>query len=56
MVWVNASERLPKPFACVWIKTSTGRQATAYVKSNGEWIINCPKVAADNPTVMEWRE
>lgn len=56
MRWLSVGQGLPKPFVKVWVKTSTGRQATAYVKSNGEWVINCPKVAAEKPTVVEWRE
>ncbi|MFM7948457.1 hypothetical protein [Hafnia paralvei] len=53
---IPADQRLPKPFVVVWATTDSGRKVTAYVKSNGEWVINCPKVAAENPTIVGWRE
>lgn len=49
---IPADQRLPKPFVVVWATTDSGRKVTAYVKSNGEWVINCPKVAAENPTIV----
>jgi len=56
MDWVTANERQPQPFARVWIKTSDGRQATGHVNSSGEWVIHCPRIAAERPTVIAWRE
>lgn len=56
MEWINSSRQLPKPFDRVWVKTSTGRQATGYVNSSGEWVINCPRIAAQKPTVISWRD
>lgn len=55
-MWIPVSERLPKPFTRVWVKTSNGRQTTGYVNSGGEWRINCPRIAAENPIVVSWRE
>ncbi len=55
MDWVSAKGRQPKPFTRVWIKTSNGRQTTGYVNSSGDWVINCPLVAAENPAVIAWR-
>jgi len=46
----------PKPYDRVWLKTSTGRQTTGYVKNSGEWVISCPRIAAEKPTVISWRE
>lgn len=56
MSWIPVAQRLPKPFNRVWLKTSTGQQTTGYVNSNGGWVINCPRIAAENPTVISWRE
>ena len=56
MSFISVTQRLPKPFSRVWLKTSTGRQTTGYVKSSGEWVINCPHIAAEKPTVISWRE
>lgn len=56
MPWIPAAHRLPKPFNRVWLKTSCGRQTTGYVKSSGEWVINCPRIAAEKPTVISWKE
>lgn len=47
---------LPNPFVVVWAITDSGRKVTAYVRSSGEWVINCPKIAAENPTIVGWRE
>ena len=56
MMWVPVAERLPKPFERVWIKTDTNKQTTGFVNSHGEWAINCPKIAAEQPAVVSWRE
>lgn len=56
MSWILAAQRLPKPFNRVWLKTSCGRQTTGYVNSSGEWVFNCKRIAAENPTVTSWRE
>jgi hypothetical protein len=42
MAWVSVQQRLPRTFTRVWVITDTGQQTTAYVKSDGEWFINCP--------------
>lgn len=54
MDWLPASQ-LPKPFERVWVKTSNGRQTTGYVNSSGDWMINCPRIAAEKPAITEWR-
>lgn len=54
MNWQPPSS-LPKPFERVWLKTSTSRQTTGYVNSSGEWVIACPRIAAEKPTVISWR-
>ncbi|WP_267369245.1 MULTISPECIES: hypothetical protein [unclassified Pantoea] len=56
MSFIPVTQRLPKPFNRVWLKTSTGRQTTGYVKSSGEWVISCPRIAAEKPAVISWRE
>ncbi len=56
MATVCANQRLPKPFSRVWVKTDSGKETTAYVNAAGEWRINCPRIAAENPTVVSWRE
>lgn len=55
-MWIPVSERLTKAFSRVWVKTDTGAQATGYVSEAGEWRINCPRIAAEKPTVISWRE
>lgn len=55
MDWQPASKP-PKPFERVWVKTSSGRQTTGYVNSRGEWVINCPRIAAEKPAVTSWRK
>lgn len=56
MEWISTKDRQPKPFARVWIKTSNGRQTTGYVNSGGDWVINCPRIAAEKSAVIAWRE
>lgn len=55
-MWIPVSDRLPKPFNRVWVKTDSDKQTTAYVTAAGEWRINCPRIAAERPTVESWRE
>lgn len=55
-MWVPVSERLPKAFSRVWVKTAKGEQTTGYVNDAGEWRINCPRIAAEKPTVTSWRK
>lgn len=55
-MWVPVSERLPKAFSRVWVKTDRGAQTTGYVNDAGEWRINCPRIAADKPIVTSWRK
>lgn len=56
MEWIPAAERKPKEFARVWVLTDTNRQTTGFVKSNGEWHINCPHIRATGAVVLQWRE
>lgn len=41
MTYKSVKHGLPRSFARVWVMTDTGRETTGYVKSNGEWFINC---------------
>ncbi len=56
MTWTPVSVRLPRSFTRVWVLTDTGRETTGYVKSDGEWFINCPRVRATGAVVLRWRE
>lgn len=56
MTWVSVSVRLPRAFTRVWVMTDTGRETTGYVKSDGEWFINCPRIRATGAVVLRWRE
>lgn len=56
MKWTPVSVRLPRSFALVWVLTDTGRETTGYVKSDGEWFINCPRIRATGAVVLRWRE
>ncbi|EFC5369463.1 50S ribosomal protein L13 [Escherichia coli] len=40
----------------VWVITDTGRETTGYVKSDGEWFINCPRIRATGAKVLRWKE
>jgi len=55
MAWNSVTERLPAPLERVWVMTSTGRQTTGYLKTNGEWFLFCRKIAAENPAVLKWK-
>lgn len=54
MAWISVKQRLPPSFSRVWVITDTGQQTTAYVKSDGEWIINCPRIRATGAAVLRW--
>ncbi|AUU92367.1 MULTISPECIES: 50S ribosomal protein L13 [unclassified Enterobacteriaceae] len=56
MKWTPVTVQLPRAFSRVWVMTDTGQQTTAYVKSDGEWIINCPRIRATSAVVLRWRE
>lgn len=56
MSWIPVTERLPRAFSRVWVQTDTGKQVTGYVKSNGEWFINCPRIRATGAKVLRWKE
>lgn len=56
MTWTPVSVRLPRSFSRVWVLTDTGRETTGYVKSDGEWFINCPRIRATGAVVLRWRE
>lgn len=55
-MWVPVSEKLPRAFSRVWVKTDNGAQATGYINEAGKWRINCSRIAAEHPTVVSWRE
>ncbi|GAB0972726.1 hypothetical protein [Escherichia coli] len=56
MTWTPVSVRLPRSFTRVWVLTDTGRETTGYVKSDGEWFINCPRIRATGAVVLRWKE
>ncbi len=56
MAWISVSVRLPRAFTRVWVMTDTGRETTGYVKSNGEWFINCDRIRATGAQVLRWKE
>lgn len=56
MTWTPVSVRLPRSFTRVWVLTDTGRETTGYVKSNGEWFINCERIRATGAQVLRWKE
>ncbi|EBF8123328.1 50S ribosomal protein L13 [Salmonella enterica subsp. enterica] len=56
MSWIPVTERLPRPFSRVWVQTDTGKQVTGYVKSSGEWFINCEAVRDTGAKVLRWKE
>lgn len=53
---IPADQRLPKPFVVVWATTDSGRKVTAYVKSNGDWVINCKRIRDSGAKVLRWKE
>ncbi|EGT5208030.1 50S ribosomal protein L13 [Cronobacter sakazakii] len=56
MTWISVKKRLPRSFDRVWVLTDTGRETTGYVKSDGEWFINCPLIRASGAVVLRWKE
>ncbi|ECD2968478.1 50S ribosomal protein L13 [Salmonella enterica subsp. enterica] len=56
MTWKSVRYSLPRAFIRVWVMTDTGRETTGYVKSNGEWFINCPEIRATGAIVLRWRD
>lgn len=56
MKWISVKERHPRSFIRVWVMTDTGQQTTAYVKSNGEWYIDCDRIRATGAVVLRWRD
>ena len=56
MVWISVQQRLPRTFTRVGVITDTGEQTTAYVKSDGEWFINCDRIRATGAAVLRWRD
>lgn len=56
MTWTPVTVRLPRSFTRVWVLTDTGRETTGYVKSDGEWHINCERIRATGAKVLRWRE
>lgn len=56
MTYKSVKHGLPRSFTRVWVMTDTGRETTGYVNSSGDWVINCPRIAAEKPTVIAWRD
>lgn len=56
MVYKSVKHGLPRSFTRVWVMTDTGRETTGYVKSDGEWVINCVTIRAMGAVVVSWRE
>lgn len=56
MAWVSVQQRLPRTFTRVWVITDAGQQTMAYVKSDGEWYINCDRIRATGAAVLRWRD
>lgn len=56
MTWISVKSRLPRSLERVWVLTDTGRETTGYVKSDGEWVINCAAIRATGAVVVRWRE
>lgn len=56
MTRTSVSVRLPRSFSRVWVMTDTGRETTGYVKSDGEWFINCEKIRVTGAKVLRWKE
>lgn len=56
MEWKSVKQSMPRSFARVWVMTDTGRETTGYVKSDGEWFINCARMRATGAVVLRWRD
>lgn len=53
--FIDVTEKLPPPYARVWVRTDQGGSTTGYVKESGEWVINCNRLAAAGHRVVEWK-
>ncbi|EBV6220924.1 50S ribosomal protein L13 [Salmonella enterica subsp. enterica serovar Minnesota] len=56
MEWQPVTVSKPKALSRVWVQTDTGLETTGYVKSDGEWFINCPRIRATGAKVLRWKE
>lgn len=56
MKWISVKERHPRSFVRVWVMTDTGMETTGYVKSDGQWFINCPRIRATGAKVLRWKD
>ena len=56
MTYKSVKHGLPRSFTRVWVMTDTGRETTGYVKSDGEWHINCERIRATGAKVLRWEE
>jgi hypothetical protein len=56
MEWQPVTASKPKALSRVWVQTDTGRETTGYVKSDGEWFINCARIRATGAKVLRWKE
>ena len=56
MTYKSVKHGLPRSFTRVWVMTDTGRETTGYVKSDGEWFINCARIRATGAKVLRWKE
>ena len=56
MTYKSVKEGKPKPLTRVWVMTDTGRETTGYLKSDGEWVINCVTIRATGAKVERWKE
>lgn len=56
MEWQPVTASKPKALSRVWVMTDTGRETTGYLKSDGEWVINCVTIRATGAKVERWRE
>lgn len=56
MEWQPVTTSKPKALSRVWVMTDTGRETTGYVKSDGEWVINCVTIRATGAKVERWKE
>ncbi|SAG28823.1 hypothetical protein [Enterobacter hormaechei] len=56
MTYKSVKHGLPRSFTRVWVMTDTGRETTGYVKPDGEWFINCPRIRATGAKVLRWKD
>lgn len=55
MTYKSVKHGLPRSFTRAWVMTDTGREATGYVKSDGEWFILCEQIRNSGAKVIRWR-